>query len=270
MSRSRFPKPSVRGALDEGPTAVARGSPPRWRPGRRACSPRPGSRPHLEAYVSGEKRPTPWVQRGDREGGWRGAGALVADSGFRRPHRGSFDDHAGRRAATTQPWAGGVSRGARTRMRSFDMTEKWAGRPAAEILAEAWVPAQVYVWRRARGESQDGALQQIIEQSGFSNPFNVEQLTRRCLAAEARELEGATPKPQPRIFQAEILTYQCIARTGGRYESSRSNGRSRSALPSRQGELAAARAAALPRSSSSISLGPRWMSTRSRPTRHRA
>lgn len=92
----------------------------------------------------------------------------------------------------------------------------WVGRTAAEILADGVsTPAQVYVWRRARGESQDGALQQIIKQSGFSNPFNVEQLTRRCLAAEARELEGATPKPQPRIFEAEILTYRVLRGPGG-------------------------------------------------------
>ena len=49
------------------------------------------------------------------------------------------------------------------------MTE-WTGRSAAQILAEGvGTPAQVYVWRRARGESQDSALQQVIRQSGFSS-----------------------------------------------------------------------------------------------------
>lgn len=94
--------------------------------------------------------------------------------------------------------------------------QKWAGRPAAEILADGVSsPAQVYCWRRARGESRDSALQQIIAQSGFSNPVNIEQLTRRCLAAEAREQERATaPKPQPKVLEAECLTYVAL-RTGG-------------------------------------------------------
>lgn len=95
------------------------------------------------------------------------------------------------------------------------MTE-WTGRSAAQILAEGvGTPAQVYVWRRARGESQDSALQQVIRQSGFTNPVNIEQLTRRCLAAEAREQERATAsKPAADTFHREALTYT-VLRTGG-------------------------------------------------------
>lgn len=91
------------------------------------------------------------------------------------------------------------------------MTE-WTGRSAAEILADGvGTPAQVYVWRRARGESQEVALPQVIRQSGYSSEHNIAQLTKRCLAAEAREQERATtPKPAADTFHTEALAYVAL------------------------------------------------------------
>ena len=56
--------------------------------------------------------------------------------------------------------------------------EKWLGRSAAEILDDGvGSPAQVYCWRRARGESKEAALAEIIRASGYSSEVNIAHLT---------------------------------------------------------------------------------------------
>lgn len=96
------------------------------------------------------------------------------------------------------------------------MTEKWVGRSAAEIIAGgAGTVTEVYLWRRARGESKDTALAEVIRASEYTNPVNIQQLTDRCLRAEEREREMAeAQKPQPAAFESEALTYVGL-RTGG-------------------------------------------------------
>ena len=109
MSRSSFPRPRVDVDGDR-PLSLAdlRHGGVRIDSllGRTGITPR-----HLEAFLSGEKRPTPWVQREIAKAVGVEPGALWPNSDA-HPQRGSFDDHAGRRAAQRNLGAG-RSRGAR-------------------------------------------------------------------------------------------------------------------------------------------------------------
>ncbi len=111
MSRSRFPKPSVRVLVADGEVlslARLRGAGVRVDDLIAATGVTPR---HLEAYVSGEKRPTLWLQRVIAQAVGVAESELwppVPSDGF----RGSLDDRAGRRASERNV-SGGASRGAR-------------------------------------------------------------------------------------------------------------------------------------------------------------
>jgi hypothetical protein len=94
--------------------------------------------------------------------------------------------------------------------------EKWTGRSASELAAEAGTPTGLYLWMRARGKTAEDAVRQIARQSGYTNPYNITQLARRCASAEEHEREkAATPKIAPDRFHAEGLTYQVLRMGGG-------------------------------------------------------
>ena len=78
-----------------------------------------------------------------------------------------------------------------------------------------YVRPQVYCWRRARGESKDAALAEIVRASGYSSEVNIAHLTKRCLAAEGREQERAAGPPAPaNTFIPEAQGYR-LARARG-------------------------------------------------------
>ena len=55
-------------------------------------------------------------------------------------------------------------------------------------------------------------MRQIARQCGYTNPYNITQLAKRCASAEEHERErAATPKIAPDRFHAEGLMYRCCA-----------------------------------------------------------
>lgn len=94
-------------------------------------------------------------------------------------------------------------------------TEKWVGRPASELAAEASTPTGLYCWLRAGGKTAEAAVAEIAHRSGFTAGYNVERLARQCARAEERERERAAGPPAPaNTFIPEAQGYR-LARARG-------------------------------------------------------